>query len=359
MAKKTLPDFYTQLANNGVSEGTIRRGYKPKVNAVLKLAGLDENATYAQMAAIKTAIYDKYLNNYEGNCHNHYMIVLNIFRRWLGLKKLDRKMRKAAKREPIDIDDSEVKYQKMHAACHSDRDRCIIAIMRYGGLREGEIAVLKKDNFKFADDHVMMHFYRPKTKVWGDVVMVEPVGIIYNHVTSSGEFLFEKEHGGALDVQGIYKVVRRLATRVGLTHMDGTKVVVDWHPHKFRHVRATELGKHGLTKWDLDNMMGWDPKGNTASVYVNLSNEETIKKVKKLGGIAVEEEKPIVVQHCKRCYTVLQPGEARCSRCGLSTNPVEAIKSVEEEKRQREMVEELYAAMKRGESPGADLIKRK
>lgn len=254
--------------------------------------------------------------------HNSFLNVLNKFRVFLGMKRLDRKFRKPKPNPRINLQKTDDDYEKMYTSCTNDRDRVILAVFRYGGLRAGEMVGLTVGSFDVHDDYITISFYREKTNIQAEVVLVEPAPLIAKYLRgkSTDEPAFRGRDGLALKYVGFYRVIERLCKKTG----------VKFHPHLFRHYRATELAKENLTKWDLDNMFGWKTNGNTASTYVNLSNDETIKKVKMLGGVHVEETERVVIR-CKRCETILPKENDFCPRCGLSKNTGDALMAAQKQ----------------------------
>jgi integrase len=276
---------------------------------------------------------DRYLT--KATTHNGMILVANKIRALAGKPKLPRKFLELKAKPKLDLRKADADYEKLANAIDNDRDRVIVSIMRYGGLRASEVASLRAQSFDAHDDHVTVRFYREKTNVQSEVELVEPaadIGRFLAHVGGKGDDpVFLSRVGEPLTYWGLYKVVKRWCQVAG----------VKFHPHLFRHYRATELGKNNFTKWDLDNMFGWSNKGNTASIYVNLSNDETMQKIRALGGLAVQEATAPVAIRCKRCATIV-PKESRwCPRCGLTTNPVDALASIQKQQAREDRIEKL------------------
>lgn len=252
--------------------------------------------------------------------HNGALVYLNKLRLFLGLERLQRKAKKIKPQEKIDLDFTDAEFDKLLAVVDNDRDRVAIDLMRYGGLRAGEVILLEQACFADKGDHVMVHFWRPKTNKWGDVALVECVVDIKRYLQSLPKDgpVFPahggKSKNGKVNYSGLYNIVQKWCEKAG----------VQFHPHFFRAYRATELGNAGFTKWDLDNKFGWESSGNTASIYVRLQNAETIKKERAFGGNTIEE-KGHEVKKCKRCQHALNKMEKFCPVCGLNVNPVEAL----------------------------------
>ena len=325
-----VPAFLEQKKRDGVRESTLKR-IETNSKAFLMRNNLGIETMVEEFRAINDETFQKFLDSFEENTHNSWLVHLNAMRKFAGMKKLDRKRRKVAEKPALLLDDAEVVYQKMRAACQDDRDRAVLVLMRHGGLREGEIVLLEASNFKFLAQHVELHFYRPKTETWGDVVIHDGVPDIERFVKGKNGRLFD------ISEKQLWRIVHDASIRAGVT----------WNPHKFRHFRATELGKNGnFTKWDLDNMFGWKHSGNTASVYVNLSNDETKQKILQEGGIMKRPEPDDVKKlRCRRCAAVLGKDEIASGRCPICQSSTKTDDFIAELK-SRENLESQMLEMK-------------
>jgi integrase len=310
-------DHNKQVVRDLIAKDT-NSGFKPKTLALDRsaLKAFVGNST-KKIEEITDNKWHEFLNSYADtpNTHNAFLNVLRKTRKMLGMPKLDHKSRRVKPNPKINLNVMDAEYEKLERACTSDRDRVLLAILRYGGLRANEITGLTVNSFDVHGDSITVRFYREKTNVQAEVELVEPAPLIE-------KFLRGKEpksalffgRGGPITYMGIYHAIERLCDKAG----------VKFHPHLFRHYRATELGKNNFTKWDLDNMFGWSGSSNTASVYVNLSNDETRNKVKKLGGAKVDEDVRVVYR-CKRCETIVPKESDFCPRCGMSKSTGDAL----------------------------------
>ncbi|MEX2758108.1 MAG: tyrosine-type recombinase/integrase [Candidatus Sigynarchaeota archaeon] len=318
-------------------------------------------------------VYHVFLDKYADvpNTHNNYLKRLNKMRAVLGLPRLDRKYRRRPAVKRLNLKQTSDDYQKLYNAAGSDRDRVLLALMRYGGLRAGELVGLTRDAFEIHDDYVLLRFDRPKTGINSEIVLVECAGLLANYFERSmfapGDVILparqykgragQKARSGreSLNYMGIWGVVRRLCKKAG----------VQFHPHLFRHFRATELARTKLVnKWDLDNVFGWSHQSATANVYVNLAESETRDKLLELHGLKpVEERAP--VRKCQRCLAVVPAEEKRCQRCFTPVDPAEALKFIEAQRKAEATYEkisdlgELIAEFKAMKAALAELKKKK
>lgn len=313
MAQQTtlVGAFLDQKKRDGCKPSTMNK-ISTNLKAFFLRNDLSLEMTVGQFKRLNNEVFQKHLDMFDGSTHNSLLVMLNAVRKFAGMKKLDRKKRKTVDKPALDLDESEVIYQKMKAACKNDRERALLVLMRHGGLREGEIVLLKAEDFKFFTDYVKMHFFRPKTGTWGDLVIHDGIKDLEQYVKEKCDLLFPITTGA------VWWIMNNITKRAGVT----------WNPHKFRHFRATELGKDGMfTKWDIDTALGWSHKTNTAAVYVNLSVDETNKKLMREGGVdesedSKKEREKIDKLRCRRCGAVLGKDEiasGRCPVCQAST----------------------------------------
>jgi len=334
MPKKKIVDY--QPSNKKVLDQLVlqetRAQKKPNtIKGIRKAFALFPGDRKDRVEDIPDDDWHAFLDGYNDspNTHNAFLDVLNKTRVMLGLPRLVRKHKKQVPRADLNLKHVDATYEKLLGVITTDRDLVIVNVMRYGGLRASEVASLNVGSFDMHDDHVIIAFYREKTNIQARVPVVECAPVIAKYLLRRGgtpddpAFVSTHENfrGERLSYIGIYGMIKRLCARAG----------VKFHPHLFRHYRATELAKNGYTKWDLDNMMGWSKTGTTANIYVNLSNDETINKLLTHGGVKVEGAEKDQARHCARCATIVPKENAFCPRCGLTTNPVDALKAVQKE----------------------------
>lgn len=276
-----------------------------------------------------------FLNQYDGNTHNGFLMRLKVIRKVMRLRKLDRTQRKVDPREPLDLDYTAAEYEKLLKVTTNDRDRNIIYVFRYGGLRAIELLSLTKNCFDVHDDYIELSFFCQKTRKWAKITLQEPTAELTRYLESLDNDVIwpslQRGHGEPLNYPALYKKIKSLSKKAG----------VDFHPHLFRHYLATELGRDGDTREDLNNQFNWSGRGNTAAVYVNLSNEETMKKHRRRVGIEPEKDVKVGIVKCRRCHAVIMPGVTHCAVCKLAVNPKEARIELTEANELRERVAQL------------------
>ncbi len=139
----------------------------------------------------------------------------------------------------------------------------------------------------------------------------------------------------------------------GLFRAAGVKRRV-W-PHLLRHSRLTELAEK-ISESDLRIAAGWTPGSDMPAIYVHRTGGDVKRKMKRLHGVATEEEKaqedrnPLAPVKCPdlTCGATNPAGFTYCGRCG---GPLTA----EAAKKRRESMEPRKKAAARAVAKGAGL----
>lgn len=325
--------FCVKQRRDGVRDITLRNGYVAIIRTFLKSVDLSEvEATIDEIKAIPEEKWQEFLDGYSGNSHNTRLNNLNKFRRFCGLENLDRKRHSIVDREPLDLNKAASAFEKMMDLPYlSERDVVILNIFYYGGLRLEEIVELKRECFTFHDGYCHLHFFRPKTGTWGDIDLVEPTAILRKYCSHAPTPFLKAKQGGAITENGIQHLIKRVSKDIG----------IPFHPHLFRHVAATTMAKEGLGERDLNNYFGWSTKSRTASIYTNLSTEETNKKVRAKRGLVVKDDLAKIVKKCKRCSEIIPSTSSFCVKCGTSVdwNPSKESSDLLTERMKRKAME--------------------
>jgi integrase len=346
IATPVMDAFVQNRRDENVKEITIDKVVKPVVRKLLRFFGLPLDANVVDVQRVDDEQWKNFLRSItNANTHNKDLVYVQVLRDFVGKKRLVWKRRDAPAIKPLDLDMADDAYSKIFNACTNDRDRVILLLMRYGGLREGEVAHVERSGFKFdVEGRTTLTFFRTKTNEWSTIRMVEPSIKLREYVESAKGVMFPSMKAGkALTENAIWRVIHELADKVGVT----------WNPHKFRHYRATEMGKRGFTKWDLDNMFGWSSKTNTASIYVNLSNDETMKKIDADSGLE-SVEAIVKPKTCWRCSSIIPKETHYCPKCGAHEDASKFVRSAELEKdnaietMQKQMLEMMKALQANG-----------
>jgi len=119
-----------------------------------------------------------------------------------------------------------------------------------------------------------------------------------------------------LKVDGIAGIVKRVAVRAGVEsriHMRvavraGVEKRIHMHPHKFRHLRASQLAEAGWNEPMLRQFFGWSKSSKMPATYIHMSQRSMNNRYYQMYGMAEADE--------KKDFTLEQP--AICGRKRIS-----------------------------------------
>jgi integrase/recombinase XerD len=229
----------------------------------------------------------------------------------------------------------------MIRACKFDRDRAIISLLYYGGLRVGELGALRIKDVGFEENGARIHVQKGKTGA-RSILVLEPEQYlrvwIRNHPHSEdidAPLWLDFQYRKPMRYDTIRLMVKRNAKAAGIQ-------LSKCHPHNFRHSRATELAKV-MTESQLCAFFGWIMGSDMAATYVHLSGRDVDSVILGMNGIKpkqhTETREP---RKCNKCNKVNSPDSWFCNRCATPLVP-EALGAVErEEQEARKFFVELY-----------------
>ncbi len=168
------------------------------------------------------------------------------------------------KREPLISENAD----RLANAARTGIEKVVIFTLLDTGLRVSELAGLKKENVLWQDRRLLVYGkggpFGKKTKR-RIVPLTERAFTVLSHYFALNDSL-------DYTARGIQKIVRRLATRAGITQ----KV----SPHVLRHTFAASCVKKGLSTRYLQMFMGHDHLATT-EIYLNVSPEDACAEFKK------------------------------------------------------------------------------
>lgn len=200
---------------------------------------------------------------------------------------------------------SEEDFNKCWKACTSRRNRIIIGLMFYGGLRVSEVVGLNLEDLKdIADNVIYIRLHddseNPDAAVkydsFGPVVITDKLrneiiayinedlkGIDTNYliVNFRGENL-----GGAMRTDTIRDMVEALGKRVGIHGL---------HPHAFRHGCAMRMLRAGIDMMKICDVLRHKNVQTTADTYAKYDLSDKIKVQKELSEKLQQDFEPLDV----------------------------------------------------------------
>jgi integrase/recombinase XerC len=143
------------------------------------------------------------------------------------------------------------------------RERAILSLLAYGGLRRGEVVGLRVGDF--APSASTLHVRGKGNK--DRVVVLTRLGaqalakyLATRATAPSDGALFVTAAGRPITYRAVTRAVRRAARRLG----------VHVHPHMFRHSYATELLERGADIRDIRDLLGHESVATT-EIYTHVS----------------------------------------------------------------------------------------
>jgi site-specific recombinase XerD len=150
-----------------------------------------------------------------------------------------------------------------------------------------------------------------------------------------------------LTYKGLYSLLKTLFARAGIKKK--------FHPHLFRHSRATELANK-LTEAQMKEIFGWTQGSNMAATYVHLSGRDIDNALLKLHGLLEEEEQEdgFKAIKCPVCKFINLPKTKFCASCSTALS-IEAATAVEEQRKieKEDLMKEILVSLKKELKPGA------
>lgn len=161
--------------------------------------------------------------------------------------------------------------------CLGIRDKAILEVLYACGLRVSELINLKQRDIFFDEGFVRIWGKGSKERIvpigksalnWIKTYQKKCRPILVANQINSTDILFLNSNGGKLSRMGVWKIIRKYATLVGL---EG-KV----HPHIFRHSFATHLLEGGADIRVVQEMLGHSDI-STTQIYTHLTKEYQIE----------------------------------------------------------------------------------
>jgi len=233
--------------------------------------------------------------------------------RWIELKTI----RGDNELTPEDLPTTgEVK--RMIECTENPRDRALISLLAESGARVGEISTLQLKDLSWNDKGFILTIRgnRSKSKFGRQIPLCACIEDVKRWVNDYHPFKKEpdaplftsfkdrRSPKTNLKVDGIAGIVKRVAVRAGVESR------IHMHPHKFRHLRASQLAEAGWNEPMLRQFFGWSKSSKMPATYIHMSQRSMNNRYYQMYGMAEADE--------KKDFTLEQP--AICGECGVK-NP--------------------------------------
>ena len=150
------------------------------------------------------------------------------------------------------------------------RNKLIIHILLYTGIRAGEIISIKTANIDFLTSHLKV--IGKGGKMREVPIKAELLNLMKeyldterkDHRLNGSEYLLLSQRASRLDRDTINKVLNKI----------GKELNVKVYPHKFRHTFGSLLLRKGASITTISNILGHSNIQTTIQHYINISKEE-------------------------------------------------------------------------------------
>lgn len=250
--------------------------------------------------------------------------------------KIKRQKIDHSKKEYVNIED----VKKMLQVCNHQRDRAFLFLMWETAGRLEEILQLNIEDVVPEKNGVTVHL-RGKTGV-RDVLVIDAVPDVMSWLNLykgvKGQPLFPTTTGNRLSHTGAQSLVERIAERAKITD----KHV---HCHSFRHGRLTELAHLNVTEMELRVFAGWEDDSDMPATYIHTKKKDVYSRLLKIKGIHPEEEELNITEttpkKCPACGTENPFDAVACYKCRAVIDPKLAVEIANEESRRKQEIEQL------------------
>ncbi|RLE55812.1 MAG: hypothetical protein DRJ40_07260 [Thermoprotei archaeon] len=221
---------------------------------------------------------------------------------------------------------------------HDPYWKCFFAVLYETGLRLRELRQVK-----VSDVHENKHGFEIVVR---DSKTPEGVRKVYvveyyqllryylEHVRPrDSEWLFpaRRDPRQPISEKAIYSFLNRFRKRTG--------IVIS--PHRFRHARATELYRKGVSEQSLMRLFGWRTR-TMIDVYSKLSQRDVESELlSKVYGLSPVESERSQTRKCPRCGAEVIPTARYCPYCGLALDIASVLGKEEQVRKYAELIEAL------------------
>ena len=241
------------------------------------------------LARIQIVSYRSYLiqEGYQINTINKKLNSLFAFNLFLVEKKLmreqivqmkkDRLKLAAGSEKPLAVfSDVEVDKILLHLAREKARNRLIVLLLLYTGLRVTELVQIKLKDIDPLTQVLIIHWGKGgKTR---EIPLKSEILDAYHDYLNGdrkknpfvqSDYLLLTPRAGVMNRDAVNRILQKI----------GRNLAMKLHPHKFRHTFCTRLLKKGVDLTTIAKLAGHSSIHTTSSFYINTSREDKEKAV--------------------------------------------------------------------------------
>lgn len=169
-------------------------------------------------------------------------------------------------------------WERLLNATSCQRDRALIAVMLYGGLRVSEACALQKRDVDFEGEQVHIRHGKGDKEAY---VYVHPEALaeVQKLFTERGSVgpgdpVFRSSRGNPLSRAQAWRVVKAAAVDAGIGEFESEAGLGNWmSPHKLRHSCATRMLERGANLRVVQDHMRHASIATT-EIYTHVANPE-------------------------------------------------------------------------------------
>ncbi len=265
-----LNDFVRHLDRHGIAEVSgidkdVVRDYIGVLREERKVSiGTIENHLSSISSFLDYLVYEEYV---ESN------VALAVRRRYLKRYKngdSDYQSRKLITTEQL---------KQLVNGIMIPRDRAIIVLLAKTGIRRSELISIDVGEVDLVGLKIKL---KPKPKRTNRIVFFDEecarvlqdwLKVRERYAREEIQALFITETGGRLEDNGVYLVIVRHATRIGLSDEKSTKLEDHLTPHCLRHWFTTVLRRNGMPREMIQELRG-DVRREAIDIYYHIDEED-------------------------------------------------------------------------------------
>jgi len=210
--------------------------------------------------------------------------------------------------------------------------RALISIMWDTGGRCSEIVSMDINSITQRDKYAEIHIKGTKNKYADRTVP------IVHSLPYLNQWLdihpFRNNKNAPLWLSNTNRRKHQRLTNIGIAHIikevtEKADIKKNIHPHSFRHGRATDLSKKGLSEYQLCTFFGWKIGSNIPQTYIKMVGRDLTPQFLSIEGNGEYKtqpiENPIQPINCPICDFTNGATARFCSRCGRPLDETEIL----------------------------------
>ena len=159
------------------------------------------------------------------------------------------------------------------------RDRAIVVLFAKTGIRRGELINIDIDDINWIEQSIRLKDTAKRTNL--TVFFDDECARALRRWIKAREYydikddkaLFINKNGKRLRRMGVYRVVVRYATKVGLHDPESERIEDHFTPHCFRHWFTTHLRRNGMPREYIKELRG-DTRDEAIDIYHHIDRKE-------------------------------------------------------------------------------------